>query len=272
MKSVFIKGLIPALAGIAVLWVSAPSYAAAPPVFLDEMTWKEIQQRIDAGSTTVIIPTGGTGQEGLHMVEGKHNTVVRYTAGEIAKDLGDTLVTPVVPFVPEGRISPPEGHMQFAGTLSLTNQTFAAILEDLARSLKQHGFKRICFIGDHGGAQAIQKQVAEKLTGEWERRGVRVIQVSDYYSHNGQEAWTDASGTGVKNPTVHGGHIETSELLALNPGGVHDNMKAALADRDYRNTGGMGDSTQASAKLGHKYLSLKIEAAVRQIQHAGDEN
>jgi len=204
------------------------------------------------------------------MVTGKHDIVARYAAGEIAKKLGNTLVTPVVPFVPEGRINPPEGHMQFPGTLSLSGQTFAAVLEDIARSLKQHGFKRICFIGDAGGAQPIQKQVADKLSEEWKSRGVRVIQVSDYYFRNGQEAWTESMGIKVKSPTVHGGHTETSELMALDPAGVRDNLLAARSERDYKTSGAMGDSTQASATYGKKYVSLKIGAAVKQIEHDGE--
>jgi len=258
-----------------VIWSSGhpvilSAHAASPSVFIENMTWMEVQERIKSGATTAIVPTGGTGQEGPQMVTGKHDIVARYAAGEIAKKLGDALVTPVMPFVPEGRIHPPEGHMQFAGTLSLSGQTFAAVLEDVARSLKQHGFKRICFIGDHGGAQPIQQQVADKLNDEWESKGVQVIQVSDYYFRNGQEAWNDSMGIKVKSPGVHGGHIETSELMAIDPAGVRDSLRAVRSERDYKTTGAMGDSSQASASYGRKYLSLKIQAAVKQIQHAGD--
>ncbi len=104
------------------------AHAASPGVFMEEMTWMEVRDRIKDGATTVIIPTGGTGQEGPQMIMGKHNIVAHYAAGEIAKKLGDTLVAPVVPFVPEGRITPPEGHMQFPGTMSLSGATFAAVL------------------------------------------------------------------------------------------------------------------------------------------------
>jgi creatinine amidohydrolase/Fe(II)-dependent formamide hydrolase-like protein len=264
-------GLLICLSFIYISLIPLPAHAAAS-VFIDELTWMEVRDRIKDGATTVIIPTGGTGQEGPQMVEGKHTIVARYAAGEIAKALGNTLVTPVVPFVPEGRISPPEGHMQFAGTLSLSGPTFAAVLEDLARSLKSHGFKRICFVGDHGGAQPIQKQVADKLNAEWESRGIRVIQVSDYYYKNGQEAWTNSMGIKIKDPGVHGGHIETSELMALAPHSVRENQLAVRGEYDYKTTGAMGDSSQASAKLGQKYLSLKIQAAVRQIENADDGN
>src|SRR5690606_12679332 len=88
-----------------------PAHAAYPAgVYMEDMTWMEIRDRIQEGADTVIVPTGGTEQNGPHLVTGKHNDIVRYTGGEIAKRLGHTLVAPVVKFVPEGRIDPPEGH------------------------------------------------------------------------------------------------------------------------------------------------------------------
>ena len=88
------------------------------PIFLEDMTWVEVRDAVVAGTRTVIIPTGGTEQNGPHMVLGKHNYLVRYKAGEIAKQLGGTLVAPVMAYVPEGTIDPPSGHMRFAGTIT----------------------------------------------------------------------------------------------------------------------------------------------------------
>ena len=45
-------------------------------VFLEELTWTEVREALAAGTTTVIIPTGGTEQNGPHMVLGKHNEEV----------------------------------------------------------------------------------------------------------------------------------------------------------------------------------------------------
>ena len=41
-------------------------------VFLDELTWMEVADKIDAGTTTIIVATAGTEQNGPHMVLGKH--------------------------------------------------------------------------------------------------------------------------------------------------------------------------------------------------------
>lgn len=120
-------------------WTQAPSVPRPNSVFLEELTWIEVRDAIAAGKTTVIIPTGGTEQNGPHMVLGKHNYMVKYKSREVAKRLGNALVAPVVAYVPEGDVNPPTGHMSFAGTITLPQDVFAKVLEYAARSLKQHG-------------------------------------------------------------------------------------------------------------------------------------
>ena len=69
---------------------------AQDSVFLEELTWIEVRDALAAGMTAVIIPTGGTEQNGPHMVLGKHNYLVRAAAGRIAEALGNALVAPVL--------------------------------------------------------------------------------------------------------------------------------------------------------------------------------
>src|SRR6187402_3408093 len=118
-------------------FTQAPSLPQPNSVFLEDLTWTEVRDAIAAGKTTVIVPTGGTEQNGPHMALGKHNYLVMYKAGQIATQLGDALVAPVVSYVPEGDINPPTGHMRFAGTISLPQDVFVKVLEYAARSLKQ---------------------------------------------------------------------------------------------------------------------------------------
>ncbi len=249
--------------------LSCASYTVqAAPVFIEDLTWMEIRGQMEHGATTAIVPTGGTEQNGPQMVTGKHNIIVHYTAGEIAQKLGNALVAPVIAYVPEGGIEPAQGHMKFPGTLSVSDRTFAALLEDTARSLRAHGFKLICFVGEHGGAQGVQQEVAERLSAEWKKEGVRVLQVSDYYAANGQEAWIAAQHLNFPDPAAHAGHLDTSEAMAVDVGAVRPDKFGARVKEDYDRTGAMGDSTQASVELGKQYLALKVDAAVRQIRGA----
>src|SRR5215468_3278182 len=120
----------------------APSAQAqqASTVFLEELTWTELRDLIAAGKTTIIIPIGGTEQNGPYMALGKHNLRVKALSEKIALALGNALVAPVIAYVPEGTVNPPTAHMRFPGTITVPDETFEKVLEYAARSFRLHGF------------------------------------------------------------------------------------------------------------------------------------
>lgn len=246
----------------------AQESSAPSTVYIEDMTWVEVRNKIKGGYHIAILPTGSTQQQGPHMITGYHNRIARYTAGEIAAKLTNALVAPTITYAPAGRIHPPEGHMQFPGTMSVSAGVYEMVLEEAVRSLKQHGFNLICLIGDSVGSQVSQARVATKLTTEWRADGVRVLNIPNYFYKNGHEEWSEVMPVRVPRPEAHGGHADTSQLMAIDAEGVRDNMRAVRTERDYKTTGAMGDSSVATAAIGRKYLSLKIEAAIKQIQHA----
>ena len=99
--------------------LAGPAFAAPSSVALEDLTWTELRDRIAAGTTTVLVPIGGTEQNGPHMALGKHNVRAKALAERIAATLGNALVAPVIAYVPEGGVDPPSGHMRFPGTLSI---------------------------------------------------------------------------------------------------------------------------------------------------------
>ena len=84
---------------------------ARDSVFIEELTWMEVRDRIAGGATTAILATGGIEQNGPYVVTGKHNLVLRATTEAIARRLGDALVAPIVKLVPEGDHDPPTGQI-----------------------------------------------------------------------------------------------------------------------------------------------------------------
>ena len=242
-------------------------------VHLEELTWTEVKRALQSGYTQVIIPTGGTEQNGPHMVLGKHNIVVRYTAGEIARRLGHTLVAPVVTYVPEGEIDPPFGHMNFAGTISISESTFQEILESTAESLLRHGFERVYLIGDSGGNQAPQKAAASNVNGDWwpswQSSQPRVFHLLDYYlpKTNGQISWLEEQGFSPEQIGTHAGMRDTSEVMALRPEDIRSPEEAVMPDTIGAEDGGSdGERTLASPEIGRQMLKLKINAALAQIR------
>ena len=254
------------LAALALVFclTSASGALAAPAaeVAIERMTWVEVRDRVAGGATTIIIPTGGTEQNGAHMVLGKHNVIVAETARRIAHELGDALVAPVLAYVPEGSIDEKSGHMAYAGTISVPDEVFAGVLEAAAASFKAHGFKTIVLLGDSGPNQAPQKALAEKLSLAWKDSGVRVISPSNYYAANGGEAYLIGEGETAETIGSHAGIRDTSELMAIDPSGVR------LEGAKPNNEGALGDPSRATVARGEKLLALKVATAVAEIQAA----
>lgn len=260
--------------GVAVAMVERPLTAPLPgTVRIAEMTWVEVRSAVAAGHTRVIVPSGGIEQNGPHMILGKHDHIVGWAAERIAAELGRTLVTPVVSFVPEGDYAPPTGHMRFPGTIGVPEPVFAGVLEGIARSLKAGGFKTICFIADHGGSMRPQQEVAARLGREWAAEGVTVISVDDYYQAAGdaQSKLLEAQGETPATIGQHAGITDTSELMAVHPSGVDLTRLAGLPFRA-EPTGIDGDPRRASPERGKALLELKVRAAVRQIARTAASN
>ncbi len=158
---------------------------AGDSLWTEELTWMEVRDAVRAGKTTVIIGTGGVEQNGPYLAGGKHNFVLATVLPEIAKAIGNTLIAPIVKFVPEGAIEPaPRGHMSYPGTISLEPATFEALLTDICRSYKAHGFKDIILLGDSGGNQTGMQNVAAALNKKWEADVARVHFLREYYTED----------------------------------------------------------------------------------------
>ena len=155
--------------------------AAGQSYWLEQLTWMEIRDLIADGTTTVIIPTGGIEENGPYLATGKHNLILEAICPAIAEKLGNTLCAPIVKFVPQGNINPPSGLMLFPGTISLSAETYEALLSDIASSLRQSGFTDIVLIGDSGGNQSGMANVAEKLAERWATDNTRIHFVREFY-------------------------------------------------------------------------------------------
>jgi creatinine amidohydrolase len=257
------------LSAMLVLGIVLPTQLMTAPlptgVGIENMTWADVRSAVQSGYTTVIIPTGGLEQNGPHMIIGKHDYLVSEAAARIAKSVGRTLVAPVVAYVPEGDYVPPTGHMRFAGTMGVTEAAFEGVLDGIARSLKAGGFKTICFIGDHGQSQAGQAVVAQRLSAEWAKDGVRVVQVDAYYDDKAQIKLLLSQGRSLEEIGQHASIIDTSELMSVDPSGV-DLSRFRSMTFSLEPNGSSGDPRSANSKLGAILLDMRIAAAASQIK------
>ena len=248
--------------------ISVSPALGAPPdtVFLEELTWTEVRDLIRSGRTTIIVPTGGTEQNGPFMALGKHNVRVKALSEKIARALGNALVAPVLAYVPEGRLAPPDGHMRFPGTITVPNDVFEKTLESAARSLALHGFRDVVFLGDHGGTQADQRAVAARLNRAWTKSAARAHAIDEYYRASQVEFPQLLKTRGYRQDEVgsHAGLADTSLMLAVDPRLVRtDQMKPGR-----RENGVDGDPSRASAELGRLGEELIVPRTVEAIKKA----
>jgi len=262
---------------------AAPSAGTAPPaaepgtggataasVFLEELTWTELRARVSAGTTTVLVPIGGTEQSGPQIALGKHNVRARFLAGRIAARLGNALVAPVVAYVPEGSIDPPSSHMRFPGTISIPVDVFERTLESAAQSFRRHGFRDVVFLGDHGGYQSAVRHAAERLNRQWTGTAARAHAVEAYYRavESSYPRALEARGFRPDEIGTHAALADTSLTLAVAPDLVRtdllsSNVKLGPAEGVYG-----GDPRRASAELGRIGVDLIVGETTAAIRKA----
>lgn len=256
------------------LIVAAQAFAQAPQtVFLEDLTSTEVRDQIRAGRRTIIIPIGGTEQNGSHMVLGKHNVRVRILAEKIALTLGDALVAPVVAYAPEGGLAPPTAHMRFAGTISIPDEVFQKTLEYAARSLVLHGFRDVVFIGDHGDYKKDLQAAADRLNREWAQlpSKPRAHALAEYYraASTGFAATLRQRGYSDDEIGTHAGLADTSLALAVDPRLVRRELtRTAGASRPGAEEGVRGDPRRASAELGQIGVDAIVRESVEAIRRA----
>lgn len=264
-----LRFLAPLLFAAFALAAVATRAATPAPVELEAMTSPELAARIAAGATIAIVPIGGTEQNGPYMTLGKHNARVAALAAMIARRLGDAVVAPVIAYVPEGAVSPPQAHMRYAGTISVPERAFEATLEGAAASLRQHGFRDIVFLGDHGGYQAGLARVAARLDKAWAGTPARAHALPEYYraSSSGYAATLAARGYPRAEIGTHAGLADTSLTLATAPQDVRGDALRAAFDPAAA-PGVAGDPRRASAALGAAGVDAIVASTVEAIRKA----
>ena len=237
---------------------------------LFEMTRPEVEQAIAAGVDTVVVPLGSTEQHGLHLPLGTDAILGEAIGDGVARALGNALLAPAI------TIGCSEHHMDFAGSLTLSKETFSAVVADVCRSLAHHGFGHIALIPTHGGNFAPLAKAVRAIRPELS--GVNLIAYTDlmgfmdeiFRACKAREVTPEQAGG-------HSGEFETSLMLSVRPdlvamdeaqpGYVGDQLSiaAVVFEKGFRaatENGVLGDPSDASAANGEAYLAAITDLLV----------
>jgi creatinine amidohydrolase len=255
--------------------------AKKPLVEFEMMTWPEVKAAIAAGKTTALVYTGGTEQRGPQNVNGGHTLMGREIVRTIALRLGNAIAMPVLPYTPNNASA------DLPGTIGLTPEILATILERITEQSMTTGFKNVILMGDHGGGQpATYAEVAKKMDAKYAAEGKHVFFCDEVYAkaQGDFDKWLQDHGYPSSS---HAGIPDTSTMLYLggDKGWVRKEL-IATAEGDpppppgargrgrgtdpnaapRKNNGITGDARKSTAALGKMAFDIKIDYAVKQIQ------
>src|SRR5262245_25085326 len=171
--------------------VAKSAKGRAPLVEFETMTWPEVKQALAAGKTTALFYTGGTEQRGPHAANGGHNLMAKATVKAIALKLGNAIAMPVLPYTPNNASA------DLPGTIGLTPDLLAAVLERISEQAIITGFKNVILMGDHGGGQPnVYRTVAKTLDDKYASQGIHVYFSDEVYAKTRRDFdnWLAANG------------------------------------------------------------------------------
>jgi creatinine amidohydrolase len=192
--------------------------------------------------------------------------VLRATTEAIARRLGNALVAPIVPFVPEGDIDPPSGHMKYPSTISLTEETYRLLLRDICASLRAHGFAHIVLIGDSGGNQEGMKTLASELNARWKGGKTRVYFIPEYYDYPAVTAWLEREGVKQVPEGLHDDFAITAIMMTVDPKTVR--MGQRLVANKFQINGVNLAPAAKTIEWGRRIVDFRAKATVDAIRRA----
>jgi creatinine amidohydrolase len=149
---------------------------------------------------------GAIEQHSRHLPIATDWIAVSEIARHVAREL-NALLVPAIPF------SMSECHGPMEGTVWLKPATLAAVLRDVARSLREQGIRKLLILNGHGG-NFVLEPVIQELNRDYP--DLTVIMPGEVWAvAEGSEPIFETAGS-----EVHAGEAETSTQLYLNPENV----------------------------------------------------
>jgi len=227
------------------------------------LTWKQVDA-LPRASTLLVLPTAAIEQHGHHLPLATDTLINNLLLGKALALLPAELPVYALPPVCYGKSNE---HIGFPGTLSLSAQTFLAVVRDLGASIAASGFKKVVLYNTHGGNASLVDVLARDLRAEF---GLRTFSL-----FGSPGAKFDGVSEQERTYGFHAGEIETAFLLHGTPALVHpdeytanyiarvdapellkpegSSANFAWLTRDIAPSGVMGDPTAATAEKGERW-------------------
>lgn len=251
-------------------------------VELGRMSWAEVAEAIPQ-RPIILLPIGTVEQHGPHLPVNADNMVASYVALKAAAQT-DAFVAPNINYGNSAVFA------AFPGTIHVRPETLANVVRDICQSLIAQGFRRIIFVDNHGGNEAVCEQVARELKDE------HGIVIGNIYPWGlGYQLMRDTYDD-VAAAYGHGAEPETSAMMGMYPEDVVASRRESgklqpfagwtasgyskvdvpgqpapgtvYLDSDELTTNGVtGDGSVATAERGQVWIERVVGFAVAFINH-----
>ena len=181
--------------------------------------------RLEREDLVAVLPVGAIEQHGPHLPMKVDSFIADAIVARLAARLP---ATSRVLFLPTQTLGKSNEHIRYPGTLTLSAETMIAVLRETGASVARAGVRKLVFLNAHGGNVSTIDVVA---------RDLRVDRAMLAFAVN----WFGLGmPEGVYEPDelrhgIHAGDMETSVMLALEPGSVRAGEAADFrpATRDW---------------------------------------
>jgi creatinine amidohydrolase/Fe(II)-dependent formamide hydrolase-like protein len=239
---------------------------ARDSVWLEELSYIDARDAIKGGKTTALVLTGSTENNGPWMDAGKHWYALKLVGEATARKLGNALIAPIIPI----EAGNPENNHQIWGSIYLTQETFQAVVRDVANSLKGQGFKHVILLGDSGGNTNGLKAVAAELSAKW--TDAKIYHVPEFYnwtSKGGVRDFVQANGIPEKSANADGIHDEyglSAVVMAYDPRAIRfdERVKAGKATIN----GVPLEPKEKTIEMGRKIVEFRATVGAEAIKKA----
>ncbi len=249
----------------------APGPRTRPGIQLDAATWPEVDAHLAAGRRTALLPLGSTEQHGPHLPLATDTWIAEAVGLRVVERMPDAVLLPTLP------VGAASEHLAFAGTLSVTEETLAAVLADIGESLAHHGFEHVFCYSAHGGNLGTLRNHSERLV-----QAAAPAHWFAFTEHGAlfEEMLAADPGISAAEAGQHAGELETSILDRIRPGAVRRNalkrgfMESAPSGsalfypdlRRHARDGVVGDPRRASRDRAERYLAAWADVLVRAFE------
>ena len=208
-----------------------------------DLTRLEMEQ-VNREETIVLIPLGALEQHGNQAPLGTDDIIAeamtRYLKKELEAQDPDfpMLIFPVIP------VGLSTEHKNFCGSITFKPATYYHMLYDICASLAHHGFRKIALLVCHGGNAPVAQILSRELRSE--------LGISPFILSSGAFSHPDVTAT-ISPGNVwdfHGGEMETSMVMAVDPSLVKLETSRGRHPRRLQGQQGLESPTEACPSAG----------------------